>query len=180
MDAMHDAVPGLKSGQYGNHLRIIGAFRDQMHVGLGIVVMYCEIVRNTQPGDDRLCIINVDCGVRVIEAPGDDVEGVTELPCHLESPPPNTQVKGALSAIEESLQVVPTPLEGTEQTVESPEARTQLSMATPSQKDTHPKVLRRGEWRKVPDGYPRGASGQLERDQLFVNDLLSSGVACRL
>ena len=32
-------------------------------------------------------IVNVDRAVRVVEAPGDDVEGVTELPCPLESPP---------------------------------------------------------------------------------------------
>ena len=44
-------------------------------------------------------------------------------------------------------------------------------MATPTKEDTCPKVLIRGEWRKVSDGYPRDASGQLERDQLFINDL---------
>ena len=92
-----------------------------------------------------------------------------------------TQVEGALSAIEESVQANPTLLEGkeasTEQSVESPEARTQPSMATPTEEDTRPKVLIRGEWRKVPDGYPADASGQLERDQLFVNDLSKHLVA---
>ena len=44
-------------------------------------------------------------------------------------------------------------------------------MATPTEEDTRPKVLIRGEWRKVPDGCPTDASGQLERDQLFINDL---------
>ena len=38
--------------------------------------------------DYVLSIVNADRAVRVVEAPGDDVEGVTELPCPLESPPP--------------------------------------------------------------------------------------------
>ena len=90
------------------------------------------------------------------------------------SPPPSTQVEGALSAIEESVQASPTPLEGkeasTEQSVESPEAGPQPSMATPTEEATRPKVIH-GEWRKVSDGYPADASSQLERDQLFINDL---------
>ena len=45
------------------------------------------------------------------------------------------------------------------------------SMATPTEEeDTRPNVLIRGEWRTVPDGYPADVSGQLERDQLFIND----------
>ena len=86
------------------------------------------------------------------------MEGVTELPCPPEPPPPNTQVEGALSAIEESSHATPTPLEGkeasTKQSVERPEARAQPSMATPTEEDTRLKVLFRGEWLKVPDGYP--------------------------
>ena len=125
--------------------------------------------------DYVLSIVNADRAVWVVEAPGDDVEGVTELPSPPESPP-STQVEGALSAIEESVQATPTPLEGKEasakQSVECPEARPpQPSMATPTEEDTRPKVLIRGEWRKVPDGYPADASGQLERDQSFINDL---------
>ena len=50
-------------------------------------------------------------------------------------------------------------------------------MATPTEEDTRPKLLIRGEWRKVPDGYPRDASGQLESDQLFINDLAKQLVA---
>ena len=38
--------------------------------------------------DYVLSIVNADCAVRVVQAPGDDVEGVTELPGPLESPPP--------------------------------------------------------------------------------------------
>ena len=81
-----------------------------------------------------------------------------------------------------SVQATPTPLEGkeasAEQSVESPEARPQPSMATPTEEeDTHPKVLIRGEWRKVPDGYPADACGQLERDQLFIDDLCKQLVA---
>ena len=38
--------------------------------------------------DYALNIINVDRAVRVVQAPGDDVEGVTELPGPPESPPP--------------------------------------------------------------------------------------------
>ena len=53
-------------------------------------------------------------------------------------------------------------------------------MATPTEEDTGPKVLIHGEWRKVPDGYPRDASGQLERDQLFINDVAKQLVAHRL
>ena len=84
--------------------------------------------------------------------------------------------------MEESVQATPTPLEGkeasAEQSVESPEAKPQPSMATPTEEDTHPKVLIRGEWRKVPsDGYPSNASSQLERDQLFINDLSKQLVA---
>ena len=61
--------------------------------------------------DYVLSIVNADRVVRVVEAPGDDVEGVTELPGPPESPR-STQVEGALSAIEESVQATPTPLEG--------------------------------------------------------------------
>ena len=50
-------------------------------------------------------------------------------------------------------------------------------MATPTEEDTRPKVLIRGEWRKMRDGCPRDASGQLERDQLFINDLSKHLVA---
>ena len=94
--------------------------------------------------------------------PGDDVEGVTELLCPPVIPP-STQVEGALSAIKESVQATPTPLEGkeasAEQSVESPEARPQPSMVTHTEEDTCPKLLIRGEWRKVPDGYPGDAYG---------------------
>ena len=132
--------------------------------------------------DYVLIIVNADRAVRVVQAPGDDVEGVTELPSPPESPPlPGTQVEGALSVVQESIQATPTRLEGkeasAEQSVESPEARPQPSMATPTKEDTRPKVLIRGEWRKVPDGYPADASGQLERDQLFINDLSKQLVA---
>ena len=45
-------------------------------------------------------------------------------------------------------------------------------MATPAiEEDTCLKVLIRGEWRKVPDSYPKDASGQLECDQQFINEL---------
>ena len=100
--------------------------------------------------DYVLNIVNVDRAVRVVQAPGDDVEGVTELPGP--QSPPSTQVEGALSAMEESVQATPTPLEGKEAT------RPQPSTATPTEEDTRPKVLIRGEWRKVPDGYPADAS----------------------
>ena len=131
--------------------------------------------------DYVLSIVNADRAVRVVQAPGDDVEGVTELFGPPESPP-STQVEGALSAKEESVQATPTLLEGkeasAEQSVESPEARPQPSMATPTEEeDTRPKVLIRGEWRKVPDGYLADASSQLERDQLFIDDLSKQLVA---
>ena len=124
--------------------------------------------------DYVLNIVNADRAVRVVQAPGDDVEGVTELLGPPESPP-STQVEGALLAKEDSVQATPTPLEGKEASakysMESLEARPQPSMATPTEEeDTRPKVLIRGEWRKVPDGYPAHASGQLEGDQLFIDD----------
>ena len=50
-------------------------------------------------------------------------------------------------------------------------------MTTPTEEDTRPKVLIRGEGRRVPDGYLVDASGQLERDQLFINDLSKQLVA---
>ena len=50
-------------------------------------------------------------------------------------------------------------------------------MATPTKEDMCPKVLIRGEWHKVPDGYLRDASRQLERDQLFINDVAKQLVA---
>ena len=54
-------------------------------------------------------------------------------------------------------------------------------MATPTEEDTRPKVLIRGEWHKVPDGYVRDASSQLERDQRFINELVAElCAACQL
>ena len=38
--------------------------------------------------------------------------------------------------------------------MESSEARLQPSMATPTEEDNRPKVLIRGEWRKVPRWLP--------------------------
>ena len=62
--------------------------------------------------------------------------------------------------------------------MESPEARLQYSMATSiEEEDTRSKVLICGEWRKVADGYPADASGQLERDRLFIDDLSKQLVA---
>ena len=49
--------------------------------------------------------------------------------------------------------------------MEGLEAKAQPSMAAPAtQEDTYPNVLIRGEWCKVPDSYPKDASGQLERE----------------
>ena len=58
-------------------------------------------------------------------------------------------------------------------------------MATPTDEDTRPKVLIYGEWRKVPDGYPKDGSGQVERYQQFINELAKQleaelRVACQL
>ena len=41
----------------------------------------------------------------------------------------------------------------------------------------YPKVLICGEWRKVPDGDPKDAFGQLEHDQQFINELAKQLVA---
>ena len=73
-----------------------------------------------------------------------------------------------------------------EQSVEGLEAKAQPSMATPATEgDTHPKALICQEWRKVPDSYPKDASGHLEWDQQFINELTKQmivevGVVCQL
>ena len=88
-------------------------------------------------------------------------------------PAPNTQVEGSFSVIEESVHSHPHPTRrqgGAEESVKSPEAKPQPSMATPTEEDTRPKDLIRGEWCKVLDGYPEDASGLLERDRLFICD----------
>ena len=62
--------------------------------------------------------------------------------------------------------------------MEGLEAKAQPSMPTPATKeDTCPKVLIRGEWRKVPDADPEDAFGQLHRDQKFINELVKQLVA---
>ena len=58
-----------------------------------------------------LSIVNADRYVCVIQVPGDGLEGVIELPCPPTSPP-NTQVQGALSEIQQSVQATPTPFKG--------------------------------------------------------------------
>ena len=80
----------------------------------------------------------------VVEAPGDDLEGVTELPCPPEPPrPPSTQVEGALSAIKESVQASPTQLEGKEasakQSVEHPRLRRNLPWPLPQRRTPAPR-----------------------------------------
>ena len=67
--------------------------------------------------DYVLSIVSADRAVRVVQVPGADVEGVTELSGPPESPP-STQVEGALSAKEDSVQATPTPLEGKEASAE--------------------------------------------------------------
>ena len=97
--------------------------------------------------DCVLSIVNACCAVRVVEPLGEDLEGMTELLCHLE--PPNTQVEGAPSGFKESVHTTPIPLKGkdasSEQSVKGLEAKAQPSMATPTDEDTRPKVLIRGE-----------------------------------
>ena len=45
-------------------------------------------------------------------------------------------------------------------------------MANPIiEEDTCQQVLIRGKWVQVPDSAPKNASGQLERDQHFINEL---------
>ena len=85
--------------------------------------------------DHALSLVNADRTVQVIELRGDDLEGVTELPCPPEPPScPRTQGEGGLSGIEESIQATPTSLGGKEasarQSVEGPEAKAQPSVAT--------------------------------------------------
>ena len=81
------------------------------------------------------------------------------------TPPPTPPLKGKDAS--------------TEQSVGGPEAKAQPSMASLATKEeTRPKVLIRGQWRKVPsDGYPKDASSQLERDQQFINELAKQLVA---
>ena len=102
--------------------------------------------------------------MQVVQAPVDDVEGVTGLSGPLESAS-SIQVEGALSAKEDTVLATPTALEGKEeQSVESPDVRPQASVPTPKeQEDTDPKVLIHGKWRKVPYSYPADASRHLQR-----------------
>ena len=59
-----------------------------------------------------------------------------------------------------------------EQSVEGPEPRAPPSMATLATEEiTRRKFLIRGDWRKVPDSYPKHASDQVERDEPFINEL---------
>ena len=108
--------------------------------------------------DYLLSIVNADCIVQVIGPPGDDLEGVAQLPCPPQ-PPTTPELKVHFRA-------TPTPLKGkgasSEQSVEGPEAKAQPSMATlATQEDTSPKTSQPicGEWRKVPGSYPKDASG---------------------
>ena len=88
------------------------------------------------------------------------------MPSSVPPPPKGTQFEGALSVMEESVHASPTPLNDAEQSVEGPEAKAQPSMLTlATEEDTRPKVLICGEWRQVPDGYPKDAFGHLEGDQ---------------
>ena len=126
-------------------------------------------------------IVNADRTVRVIQSPGDDLEGVIEVLCPPVPPPPQapkfrvefrrlrgvqaipTLLKGEAAKTQESVQTTPTPLKGTdassEQSMEDPELRVQPSIANPAtEEDTRPKVLIRGEWRKVLDSYSQDAS----------------------
>ena len=58
------------------------------------------------------------------------------------------------------------------QSVEDLEAKVQLSKANGAiEQDTRPKVLICGECHKVPNSYPKDASGQLERDEHFIKEL---------
>ena len=56
----------------------------------------CPLIVPMGPGfvDYVLSIVNADRAVRVVRAPGDDVEGVTKLPCPPESLP-STEVEVA-------------------------------------------------------------------------------------
>ena len=85
-----------------------------------------------------------------------------------------------ISEIEESVQATPTLLKG-----EDVETRGSVQAAFTPLKGTRPKVLICGKWRKVPDSYPKDASGRLEHDQPFINDLAKQPlvefrVACQL
>ena len=66
LDALRNAVPGLKNVQYGNHLRTIGAVRDQMHVHSACTMgIYCEIMWKTQPVDDQAVYIDFLNGISI-------------------------------------------------------------------------------------------------------------------
>ena len=111
----------------------------------------------------------VDCVLRIAKTAlcGFNCEGVNGLPCTPKSPPSH-QIEGELSGIEESVKATPTPLkQGC-----LFRARRKLPWPLmPRRKYTCPKVLIGGEWRKVPDSYPKDASGQLEGDRQIINEL---------
>ena len=94
---------------------------------------------------------------------------------------PSTQVEGALSEARDSVQATPNPPKGEDassgQKMEGPEPKAQPSMPAPTTKeDTRPKVLILGRWREVLDSYPKSASGQLQRDQQFIEELTKQRV----
>ena len=82
---------------------------------------------------------------------------------------PPSPSKARMPRLKRVFGAAPTPLKGKDATSEQcVEAKAQPSMATrATEDDTCPKVLICGEWRKVPDGYPKDASRQLERDEQF-------------
>ena len=129
--------------------------------------------------DYVLSIVNADRAVRVVEAPGDDVEGVTELPRPFESPPaPKLKVLFWLSR---RVFRPPPPHSKARRPPASKRWKAwrvgRPSMGTPTDEDTRPKVLICGQWRKVPDGYPEDAFPQVGREQLLINDLSKQLVA---
>ena len=126
--------------------------------------------------DYVLSIVNVDRSVRVIEPLGDDLEGVIELPCPPESPP-TPKLKVHSWGSRRVFRPPPPHSKARRPPLSKAWKAGGSGMATPTEDDTRPKVLIRGEWRKVPDGYLRDAFGQLERDHLFINELAKQLVA---
>ena len=130
--------------------------------------------------DYLLSIVSADRAMWVVEAPGDDVEGVTELLGPRESPP-STQVEGAHLAIKESVQEPSGTLR------HSPRMRTlgRVSSSVGVAMEgcglaSGLSTLRSADllaFKWGGGGYPVDASGQLERDQLFINDVSKQLVA---
>ena len=137
-----------------------------------------------------LSVLTADPAVRVVESLGEDLEGGSELYCPPEPPPPRPPAPHSIvhfRAWRRLFKLAP-PHPKARRPLPSKEWKARRLKPnlpwTPTWEDP-PKILIRGEWCKVPNGYPTDVFGQLEPDHLFINDLAKQLVvelppACQL